>query len=49
MTGDGQTASDADNIEEFNNFWCAMLGSPDEDKEMEFQVQIGSYKTVLQI
>ena len=42
MTGAGHTASDATNLKEFNNFWSALLGSPDQDKEMEFQVQIGS-------
>ena len=42
MTGAGHSASNATNLKEFNNFWCAMLGAPDHDKEMEFQVQIGS-------
>ena len=42
MTGGGQTGSGATDIKEFNNFWHPMLGSPDSDKEMEFQVQIGS-------
>ena len=42
MTGAGFSSSTAANLKEFNNFWCAMLGSYDHDKEMEFQVQIGS-------
>ena len=42
MTGAGQSEGDAPNIKEFNNFWCAMLGTPDVDKEMKFQVQISS-------
>ena len=47
MTGGGQTGATADNIKEFNIFWCAMLGSPDSDKEMEFQVQIGHSVEIL--
>ena len=42
LLGSGYTGGTADKLKEFNTFWHPMLGSYDNNKELEAQVQIGS-------